>query len=39
MVAVSAPYLPAYRYTLIPCVQAHFNYVVADISADVVLKI
>lgn len=38
MVAVSAPYLPAYRYALIPRVQAYFNDVMAGRSADVVLK-
>lgn len=38
MVAVSAPNLPAYHDAVIPCVQAYFNDVMADRSADVVFK-
>lgn len=38
MGAVSAPILPAYRYALIPCVQAYFNDVMAGRYADVELK-
>lgn len=38
MGAVSAPYLPAYSYALIPCVQAYFNDVMAGRNADVELK-
>lgn len=38
MGAVSAPYLPAYSYALIPCVQAYFNDVMVGRNADVELK-